>query len=432
MSFPRPPPGSSNGPNAGELVVELDPFEAASGAAKQIVIPAQLPEVPKLITIQIPAGVRDGALLRLPGGGAGEGGRADDVLVRVRVRPPPAGGSTKRLSRPLARALVGGVVLAVIVSVVALVGLGQSDDFPNPEPAAASSSPTASSPASGSNAAIAPAALSPAKYQGELTALDTALAASVKRVRAARSPAALSGAVERLEQSVTEQADKLRGVSPPVAISAEHGALVDALDALADELIDIGAAADAAEVCLGSSGTASIGQSSGAAEVRTAVADLVSADPAHRYRVRSFLPAKTAAKTRRLRNGTVLKRPNGGYGRLSIDNGGSVDAVVSLVRRDAKKPSMSVYVRAHDSFTVSRISDGTYHIFITAGGDWDKAAKRFSRNCSFEKFDEPAKFTTKFTSTAIEYSVHEISITPVIGGNATVSEVAPDAFPASG
>jgi hypothetical protein len=67
MSIGQPPGGSLNGPNDSELVVEVDAFEATNGTTKRIVIPGPTPEAPKIITVRIPAGVRDHALLRLPG-----------------------------------------------------------------------------------------------------------------------------------------------------------------------------------------------------------------------------------------------------------------------------------------------------------------------------------------------------------------------------
>ena len=49
---------------------------------------------PRELTVKVPAGVKDGAVIRVPGrGGAGaNGGRAGDVLVRIHVEPHPVFG----------------------------------------------------------------------------------------------------------------------------------------------------------------------------------------------------------------------------------------------------------------------------------------------------------------------------------------------------
>ena len=365
-------------------------------------------------------------MLRLPGQGGwrAAGGAPEDLFVRVRIRP--SGKPGVRIGRLAAIAVVA---LSLVVALVALLRSGQSDESGTAQPAVLPPVASPSAPASAVPATTRPAALSPSRYQAALNALDAAVAGRIERVRAARTPGALSTALARLEQSVRGQTSKLRSLAPPVAVSAEHVRVVRALDTLGSDVAGLQAAAEAAAVCIGSAGTASIGRSEGAAEARAAAARLAAADRAHRYHVGAFLPQKTRAATRRLRNGTLVKRPNGGHGELSIDNGGSADAVISLVRVRAKKPSMTVYVRAGDSFTVRRISNGTYRIYMTTGADWDKTARLFSRDCSFEAFDEPAEFTTRTTSTAIQYTVHEITVTPVAGGNATTSGVDPGAFP---
>lgn len=49
---------------------------------------------PRELTVRVPAGVKDGAVIRVPGkGGAGaDGGRPGDVLVRIHVEPHPVWG----------------------------------------------------------------------------------------------------------------------------------------------------------------------------------------------------------------------------------------------------------------------------------------------------------------------------------------------------
>lgn len=68
---------------AGDGRIVTDPCPTCSGAGTQ--------RVPSEMTVRIPAGVKDGATIRVPGkGGAGEhGGRPGDLLVHINVEPDP-------------------------------------------------------------------------------------------------------------------------------------------------------------------------------------------------------------------------------------------------------------------------------------------------------------------------------------------------------
>jgi hypothetical protein len=80
--------------------------------------------------------------------------------------------------------------------------------------------------------------------------------------------------------------------------------------------------------------------------------------------------------------------------------------------------------------TVDGIPDGTYEVFFTTGNDWDDVNQRFTRDCSFEKFDDPVEFTTRDLEDSIEYSIWELSLA-TLGGNAPTTLVDPGAFPGS-
>jgi hypothetical protein len=120
-----------------------------------------------------------------------------------------------------------------------------------------------------------------------------------------------------------------------------------------------------------------------------------------------------------------VKRTRGGSGHLKIDNGGSSDAVISVVRSGSKRAAITVYVRARGKHTVTGVRDGTYRIYMSSGVDWDNRGKRFNRNCGFSKFDDSFKFTT----TSRQYTIWSITLTPVLGGNASTSGVEPEDFP---
>lgn len=92
--------------------LELDFLDAVNGATKQVTLPDG-----SVLDVSIPAGTRDGQILRLRGkGGPGfNGGAAGDALVEIGIRPHPV--FTRKgddihvdLQLPLAQAVLGGKI----------------------------------------------------------------------------------------------------------------------------------------------------------------------------------------------------------------------------------------------------------------------------------------------------------------------------------
>jgi hypothetical protein len=137
----------------------------------------------------------------------------------------------------------------------------------------------------------------------------------------------------------------------------------------------------------------------------------------------------SSKKNRRLRNGQFLRRGgSGGRSSLQIHNGGTRDAVVTLVK--GKTKVYSVYVRKKAKFKISGVTDGSYRIYFTHGVDWDGKARSFTRECSFERFQSPVRFKTTYTATQIRWHDWRITLHAITGGNAKTSKVDPDDFPA--
>jgi hypothetical protein len=136
-----------------------------------------------------------------------------------------------------------------------------------------------------------------------------------------------------------------------------------------------------------------------------------------------------AEQDRRLDNGQFV-RPGSrtGRGELTIDNGGDKDAVISLAMN--KSPAFAVYVRNGSKYTVKGIRDGTYEIFFTTGADWDSQNRTFTRDRTFQRFDDTLNFTTTKTATEIRWRTWTITLHSVPGGTANASEVNPNDFPA--
>jgi hypothetical protein len=273
-----------------------------------------------------------------------------------------------------------------------------------------------------STGTLEPAAASPEEYQSALTALDSALASGLRKVGAARTPATVRNAADALALTVRAETDKLREITPPEQVADAHTQLVTALEGFSDAI----SAGSTEAVCAGSSATSWMSRQTATNQLRAAARALAAADPARAYTVGASLPKAGKDLNRRLGNGRYLKRTmSNGAGQLRIKNGGSADGVIGVVPAKAKRPAIMVYVRGKQSFTVRGVRDGTYQIYMSTGQDWDAKAKTFSRGCSFNRFDNSLTFTT--TSTA--YTIWEITVQAVSGGNATATGVSPDDFP---
>jgi hypothetical protein len=74
----------------GEPVIEIEGWEASAGTTKTVHLPPTGTSGPTSVTVRVPPGVADNALLRLPGAAPppGPGLPPGDVMVRVRVRNP--------------------------------------------------------------------------------------------------------------------------------------------------------------------------------------------------------------------------------------------------------------------------------------------------------------------------------------------------------
>ena len=136
-----------------------------------------------------------------------------------------------------------------------------------------------------------------------------------------------------------------------------------------------------------------------------------------------------------LPNGSVLSQNSfylNGLGELKIKNGGSLDAIAKLVNTALNKSVFTVYIKANSTYTISKIKDGNYKLFFNLGNDWDTEIKAFTVNSGYEVFEELFNFTTReyeegnYINT--KYSTFEVTLNPVIGGNAETENVNPAEF----
>jgi hypothetical protein len=320
--------------------------------------------------------------------------------------PPPA--SNKK---PLFITL--GVVLAVVIACCGCLGirfLTGDDKDPVKQASETLAVPTKAAGPTGA------APLTPEAYQAALTLADSSVAGAYAQLAKASGTSAVNAAADQLLGALDKAQLILRPlVTPFGALDREHETLMSSLSALRSE---VQTARSGKSACPGAAVLPAIRNTSAADQVRKAARDLATADSAHAYKVATWLPG--AAKARTLSNGTYIKRASGGPSRLKITNN-SDPGTISLVKKGSKSASIVVYLGPRKKFTVNGVPSGTYTIYMASGSDWDKAAKSFSRNCSYQKFDD--KFT--FSST----TAWQITLTKSVGGNASTSDVPPGTFP---
>lgn len=322
--------------------------------------------------------------------------------------PPQAARSNMRRN-----SIIGGslaVLLALGCCGIVRVFTGGDDDTP------------AAGKRNGVGTTVAPSTgpLTPEQYGQILASSDAAIGTSFKKLNTSDS-AAFAKAAPAVVSTIRAEAGKLRAATPPAGAASAHGQLTLELESLGDMVDE---SASAKQDCPAASPWATVLQSGWADGIREDAKKLAAADPSFKFG--SFLPAAPKEGKRRLKTGTFLKRASGGSGHLKIKNGAD-DTTISLVPTKGKKPKpvLTVYVRGGGTFTAKGVKDGTYRVYTASGEDWDKGKKGFTRDCAFSKFDD----TFKFTTTSFSASIWTITLTPVVGGNASTSDVDPKSFP---
>jgi hypothetical protein len=319
---------------------------------------------------------------------------------------------TNTRTRRSGRGAAVGTALVVLLPVaLTACGTGGDDGKDGAGTPSAVSSPTPSpSPT-----------VDPAVYRRTLDSTLGPVDKAFRAVDSAKEGKALDQAIAKAADSARSAAAVLESAEAPEDAVDGTLSLADSLRGLGDTLTDSqaggGRCATSPRVELGSDPTALGG-------VRNAAGTLSGLG----YPVHLKLPRTEKAKNRRLSNSSFIKDTGrSGLGKLTVKNGTDSDAVVTLAR--GKKTAFTVYLRKGGSSTVRSVNNGTYTVYFTMGEDWNSAKKSFTRDCSFEKFDDPADFHTRQVSGGTQYDVLTFSLAKSIGGNATTTGVPQEDFP---
>ncbi|MFE0192304.1 hypothetical protein [Streptomyces sp. NPDC058989] len=262
--------------------------------------------------------------------------------------------------------------------------------------------------------------VAPDTYRKALANALAPLDAALRAVDRAHEGGSLDKALGAAATKADAAADALQTTRTPDNAGTGNGQLATALRALGQDLRSArsegGRCATSPRVELGAA------QSPKSVEAAGRTLRALGYDAALR------LPRTERAQHRRLANGAFVRDGSrGGLGRLTVNNGTGTDAVVTLTR--GRRTAFSVYVRDGSNTTIRSVDSGAYTVYFTTGEDWNGAKSSFTRECSFEKFDDEANFRTVRVAGGTQYTVLTFTLNKVIGGNASTSTVPPGEFP---
>lgn len=115
-----------------------------------------------------------------------------------------------------------------------------------------------------------------------------------------------------------------------------------------------------------------------------------------------------------------------GKATLTIENGGSSDAIVCLYSMELGRTIRNEYVQKSSSFTMSNIGQGSYKIRVFRGNDWNPTIDNscgtkgnFESDVDFTEFDGIQYFEDNERG----YTTARATLQTVVGGNASSSSI---------
>ena len=213
-----------------------------------------------------------------------------------------------------------------------------------------------------------PKALSAHEYATTLTESLDPLDSALKRLGAANTYKGLEGRVGAVETSAHQVINQLTPLVPPAELADAHTQLVSSLKAFETKVGNVAEQVNDRALCTGSTVRAGLGDAEATAALSSALAAVSAALPDSLAQLTVSLPADDQKLGSRPTNGKILRsRDLDGQGQLTIDNGSSRDAVVTITK--GRKATVSVYVRKGKTYTVERVPDGRYTVFFTGGAE---------------------------------------------------------------
>ncbi len=261
----------------------------------------------------------------------------------------------------------------------------------------------------------------PTPYGTTLTGLVGPVNDALAKLPQAGSLDELKTALGAVEKAAGDGYTGLQSAIPPTGAGDANRQLYVALNTLVDNFTAVETDISDQKVCATSAALAEAGQAQGLKDIQQALQTLSGAG----YPATFTVPQTGQLQHRALDNGSFVREgQDDGNGELTVDNGGgNVDAVLTLTQDG--QSAYSFYVVKGQTAKISGIRDGKYDVYFAGGFDWDTGTKKFTQSCAFTKFDDGLDYTT----TNSTYSTWTLTLKPVVGGNASTSDVPANQYP---
>jgi len=117
-----------------------------------------------------------------------------------------------------------------------------------------------------------------------------------------------------------------------------------------------------------------------------------------------------------------------GSGELTVENNGSVDAIIRVVDFATGELCEHIYIRSGMNYTLENVRNGIFEIKFSIGERFSPADGLFTQGVSYEVFDETIKLGDLPTPSGFRRHVMTVMLGPTIDGNATTTEISPEDF----
>jgi hypothetical protein len=104
-------------------------------------------------------------------------------------------------------------------------------------------------------------------------------------------------------------------------------------------------------------------------------------------------------------------------GGFAFENGTSSDAVAVLIEAVTNRPRRAIFIRNGESGAMTAVPQGTYRLRFHLGWQWTNA-RRFCRFLSTSDFEDAFDFNEITEDNSTRYDAHEVTLHPVLLGNA--------------
>ncbi|MBB4679396.1 hypothetical protein [Crossiella cryophila] len=262
------------------------------------------------------------------------------------------------------------------------------------------------------------AAMSVPEYQAVLTGVEQAVRPLIDRINSAGSVEDLAVVREELAKLLEAKRAEIDKVVPPAAAKQAHTRLAAFVAGSASLRVAPKLDTEANECGIAPGPEVHVPQAKRYVRTAlyTALTGVAEELDKQNLKLGNLIPAEPetpAEQSRQAKNGEVVHRSGPkGRARLEISNDGDGDVAVSAVVGKPDNPRATIYVRAKSKATLSSLA-GTYEVYFKTGTDWDGKRRGFTRDCAYQKFDQSFSGNAHW----------QITLTPVIGGNASTTKI---------